>query len=55
MSSGTPEATSEHSAQPVTHASGWRDFQHALAQKVPTKLAAAQRSRRGLRRLARQR
>jgi hypothetical protein len=50
-----PEATSEHSVQPVTHQTGWRDLQHALAQKVPTKLAASQRSRRGLRRLTRTR
>lgn len=47
------EATSEHSAQPVTAPGGWRHLQHALARTIPARLGKAQAARRGLRNLAR--
>jgi hypothetical protein len=45
------EATSEHSAQPVTAHSGWRHLQGVLSRTVPRRLTRAQQARRGIRAL----
>jgi hypothetical protein len=49
------EATSEHSAQPVTAQSGWRHLQGVLSRTVPRRLARSQQARHGIRALARRR
>lgn len=45
------EATSEHSAQPVTADTGFRAVKAELASGVPRKLRATANARRGLRKL----
>lgn len=45
------EATSEHSAQPVTADGGFRAVKAELSRGVPAKLQATMRARRGLRKL----
>lgn len=49
------EATSEHSAQPVTADSGWRAVKRQLVHGVPARLHATEQARRGIRRLGRRR
>lgn len=49
------EATSEHSAQPITADSGWRNIKRQLVHTIPSRMRATSQARRGIRKLARRR